>query len=478
MLQGAADRATPTNLCNSTADEPNRLDSQHSDLESLCAFNFQGDGPHVTGVTVTKPRARAPSPEVRPAPIKSLPAPNKHRTSPLFTGGDNTSRSTVANNQMERAITSGLETGTQAGESTLPAPVEVDRTANIPGEGVNAPDDLNLNAPLVERHGDQDGLHEHTRAIEMEATQLPLAQREVGQVGMLPFGLPVNASMASYRGQSHDLDTESDLEDMQGGFSVPMDEDEGEVERSFGVGVGGLSSTTCDPFLAWHPHLHGHSLHTQQDDHVGEDNGPVDLAMGDAGTEPGIAIPSVTATKSLQPFSWIPPSASSAFHASFPGVPSSRFHQTAGLVSGPTHVMESPMPGNPFAMDMTVSDGGILQHTAPPPDITWPFVPNGTHLLPSVEVEMSKEPEHFIPRPSPTPVSSTFATQVTGHLSHPPTSSPRAGPVPAPPSTCRPAERHNDEVKGLIREVDPRLAVVDSVQHKTPPLRCVKSRLI
>ena len=485
-LQGAADLAISAVLCSSTADEASRLDPhqhQHSGFGALGTFNSQGGGSHVSGVGVTEGRSCAPSPEVRPAPIKSSPTPDEHRPFPLFADGDNIGRGTETHNDMERAFTSGLETGTQDGETIVPAPVAADRAANISGEGVNVFDDWNLQydktAPLVGRHGDKD---EHTNATGLDATQLPLAQREVGQAGTeaatLPFGLPVKASMHSYRSRSHDLDTESDLGDMQEEFSNPMDEDEDEdgVEPSFGV--GSLSNTTCDRFLAWHPDLYGHSLHILQDDHVGEDNSAVDLAMEDAATEARIAIPSVTATESsLQPFSWIPPSASSAFHASFPGVP---YQQTAALVNGPTHVIESPTPGNPFAMDMTISEGGRLQHAVHPPDIAWPFVPNGTDPSPSVEVEMFKEPEHFIPKPSPTPVPSIFASQATGHLSLPPTSSPasRAGPVPASPSTCGPIGEHTDEVKGPSKAVDLGLAVVDSVQHNAPPLRCVKSRLI
>ena len=481
--QGAADLAISAVLCSSTADEASRLDPhqhQHTGLRTLGTFNSQGGGSHVSGVGATEGRSRAPSPEVRPAPIKSSPTPDEHRPSPLFADGDNIGRGTETLKYMERAITSGLETGTQDGETTVPAPVAADRAANISGEGVNVSDHLNLQhdktAPLVGAHGDKDGLHEHTSSNELGATRLLLAQREVGQAGTevatLPFGLP---SMNSYRSHSYDLDTESDVGDVQGEFSIPMDEDEDEVEPAFGV--GGLSNTTCDRFLAWHPDLYGHSLNIQQDDHVGEDNSAMDLAMEDAATEARIAIPSVTATESLQPFSWIPSSVSSAFHASFPGVP---YQQTAALVNGPTHVIESPTLGNPFAVDMTISEGGGLQYAVHPPDIAWPFVPNGTDPLPSMEVEMFKELEHFIPRPSPTPVPSIFASQATGHLSLPPTSSPasRAGAVPASPSTCGPIGEHNDEVKGPSREVDLGLAVVDSVQHNAPPLRCVKSRLI
>jgi hypothetical protein len=453
--QGAADVAIPADLRNPT---PGRSDShrnQYSSLGALGAFSFQGDA----------------------APTKPSPAPDEHRPSPLFADGDDTSRSTANQQSMERAITNGPETRTKGGETALPAPVVADCTANISRGGVN--DDLSLqsdkNAPLVEEHGDENHLNKHTNSTEVNATQSPLAQRGVGQVGSevarLAFRLPVNASMGWYRSHSYDEDIESDAGDSQGESPVPMEEDE--LEPTFGA-LSNTITTTFDPLPGWHPHLYGHSLNVQRDDHVGEDNSLVDLAMEDVGTEAGNAVASGTAATPLQSFSWIPPSASSAFHAPFAGVPS---QQTATFVNDPTHVIESPMPGNSFAMDMTTFEGARLQHAIPPQDIAWP---NGTYPLPSVEVESLKAPEHFIPRLSPTPISSIFAGQAANHSSFPPTPSPtsNAGPVPVSPSTCRPIGEHEDGVKALNREMDSELAVVVSVQHKASSLRYVKSRRI
>ena len=314
------------------------------------AFNFQDDG---RGASPTKPRPCASPPDVRSAPMKSSPTTGEHQTLPLSADGGNFSGSKVDHIEMERAITGCPETGTQDGETALSAPVAVDHTAKIAtsGEGVDVFAKLKhqhyRNAPSVEWHSDEEEAP-HTGAIGVNVPQSFLARRREGQVGAttvkLPFGLRVDASIDSYPRRPHDLDIEVDIGDRQEEFSILMDE--GEVQPSFGV----LSNTTFDPVLACHLHPYDHSLHIQQDDLVGEDNSLVDLVMEDTGTEDEKAMASVTTTGSLQPFSWIPPSASSAFHALFIGVPTA---QTAGLVDGSTHVMESPMLGNPYAVDMT-----------------------------------------------------------------------------------------------------------------------------
>jgi len=257
--------------------------------------------------------------------------------------------------------------------------------------------------------------------------------------------------------------------DTHGGFSIPMDEDESEPSDC------DLSDITFDPLLAYHPHSHSHSLNIQQDDLVSEHIGLANLTVEDAGREAWKATASATATESLQPFLWTPPSASGALCGIFPGVPSG---QTTALVNDSIHVIDSPVPGNPCAVGITTSEQAELQHAAPPQDITWPFVLKRIHPLLSVTVELSKEPELFIPRTSPTPVSNIFASQATSHSSFPSTSpsASRAGPIPASPFTCRPIEGHNGEVKGLSIEVGPEPAVAANVQHKASPLRCVKSR--
>ena len=398
-------------------------------------------------------------------------ASGEHQPFPLFADGDNLSRSTANDKKMKRAIIDALEIGTYDNEAILPAPVAADRTANKLGEGVDVLDDLNLQydrtAPLEEEHSDEEEPPVRFNAIEMDATRLLLTQREVKQVGAelatLPFGLQVNASIDKYRGHPQNLDIAAGSGDRQGVFSAPMDEDD--LESSFGV----LPNTTFDPALAYHSHLDNHGLNIQQDDLVGEDNSPVDLAMEDAGPEAGAAIAFVTTTKSLEAFSWIPPSISSAFHTIFSGVSST---QTAALANRSTHVMESPVLDNSYAVDMTISEGVRLQHVVPPQDIAWPFASNGTQPLPSVEVE---KPEYFIPRLSPAPVSSAFASQATSHPTFPHISSPASwtGPVPVLPSTRRSIEEHEDEAKGFNSEVDARPAIVADVQREASPLRCV-----
>ena len=104
-----------------------------------------------------------------------------------------------------------------------------------------------------------------------------------------------------------------------------------------------------------------------------------------------------------------------------------------------------------------------------------PFVPSVTQLLPSVELELFKGPEHFVPTLSPTPVSSISDSQAISQPTFPPISSPasRVGPVPVLPSTFRFIKEHEDGIRDLNREVDFRPAVVASVQRKASLLRCV-----
>jgi hypothetical protein len=49
----------------------------------------------------------------------------------------------------------------------------------------------------------------------------------------------------------------------------------------------------------------------------------------------------------------------------------------ASLVNDSMH--ESPILGNPYTMDMTISERVRVQHATPPRDIAWLFVPNGAH---------------------------------------------------------------------------------------------------
>ena len=468
-LQGAAFLAIPADVPGSTTDEPSRLDThqhQHSGLGALGALNY--------GTSLTEPQPCASPPDVWPAPMKSSSTTGEYQPLPLFADGGNINGSTEDTSKLEQAITDGLETGTKDGETALPAPVAADRTAKIStsGKRFDLFDKLKLqhyrNAPPVEWHSDEEE-EPHTGAIGVDAPPSLLAQREVRQVGAklatLPFGLRVDVSIDSYSRRPHYLDIEADRQEE---VSIPMDEVE--VEPSFGI----LSNTTFDPELAYHPHPYDHSINIQKDDLVGEDNNLVDLAMEDAGTEVEKGMASVTTTRSLQPFSWVPPSASSAFNAIFTGVSST---QTAALVDGSTRGMVSPILDNPYAMDMTTSEGVRLQHAVAPRDIAWPFVHSETQPSPSVKLELFKEPAYFTPMLSPAPVSSISDSQATSHststfpLESLPAS--RAGPVPVLPSTFRSIEEHECEVHGLNREVGPRPTIVASIQHKASPLRCV-----
>ena len=471
VLRGAADLAISENFCNSTEDEPSQSGSHqylHHDLGALGALNLQGDGPHASGARAANPRPRPLSPEAWPVTIKPPSAQEPHRLSPPSASGDGSSRSTINCKNMERATISGLEASTQAGEATLPAPTAAGHTANI---GVNVSADLNphqygRNAPLVEEQSDGNEAYVRTNVVETGATQLPLAQREVGQVGtevaMAPFDVPGTASIGS-----HNLDMEADEVDVQGGFSISMDVDESDEDESEPRFVGVLTNTTFDPSLRHHPQPYSHSFNIQHGDFVDEENGLADLAMEDARTEAREITASLTAINSLQPFPLLP-SVSTVARAYFSGVPS---NQTTGLVNGPMH--ESPMLGNPYTVDMTISEAVRLQHAAPPKDIAWPFVPNGTHPMPSVEVEMFKEPDSFIPRSPPIPASNIFVSLATSHSTFRPTSPflSRADPVLAVPSGCRPIEGHKGVFKTLNREVDSNPAVAAGFQHKSPPIR-------
>lgn len=469
----------PEEFCNSTADEPGQSDShqyQHIDLGALGTSNFQKDGPHASRARATESQSRPLSPNVWRAPIKSPSAPEQFQPFPPSADDCDTDRSTISE---KLTITNGLETGTLDGEATQPAAAPVDSTGHVSAEGVDLSADLNLPCdreyPFVEGQSDGSGPYLHTSAVETEATQLPLAQREGGQVvtevATLRFGLPGNGSMNWCLRSSHDLDMEEDEVEIEGDFSIPMsmDEDEDESEpRLFSV----LPDTTFDPSPAYHLHPYSHNLNIQQDGLVGEDNGLADLAMEDAGMEAWEGTASLTATHSLQPFSWISPFVSSTPHANFPGVPSG---QTVALVDGSMH--ESPMLGSSCAVNATISEGVVLPHAAPPQDIAWPFVPNGTTPSPFVEVGLFKRPNHFIPTLSAVPVSNIFTSLATDHSAFPSTlpSESRPDPIPVPLSACRPTGEHQGDFKGPNREVGPDPAVSASFRHEALPLGCVKS---
>ena len=332
-------------------------------------------------------------------------------------------------------------------------------------------------SPLTtEGRNDENELRTHIDAVGpagLDATPLVVTEGMVARVGdeaRLPSGSVDPGTHIP--GFPYDLDTKASQVGMQGGFLIPMDEDEVESESSFGI----LSNTTFDPLLdyqpQYQPHSNSHDLNIEQDDLIVEDIEPAfvpDSAMEDAGMWKVEA--SVT-TATLQPFSWIPPSVSGASYSIFPHNPST---QMTAFVHPAMHVLESPMLSDPYAMCPTIPEGTILQQVAPPQDTPCHFASDGTHPSPSVERELFKGPEYIVPNLSTTSASNVSAHQITSRPWFPPTSPhvSRAGPIPAPLSTHGYTVTHTEEVVDFDEEMGPKLGVAASVQHETSPLRCV-----
>ena len=99
-------------------------------------------------------------------------------------------------------------------------------------------------APTTEGRDDENELRTHTDTVGLaglDATPLIVAEGMMARVG---------APTASYPGFPYDLDMGAGEEGTQGDISIPMDEDEEELQPSFGV----LSNTTFDPSFAYQPH--------------------------------------------------------------------------------------------------------------------------------------------------------------------------------------------------------------------------------
>ena len=168
-------------------------------------------------------------------------------------------------------------------------------------------------APTTEGRDDENELRTHTDTVGLaglDATPLIVAEGMMARVG---------APTASYPGFPYDLDMGAGEEGTQGDISIPMDEDEEELQPSFGV----LSNTTFDPSLAYQPHSYSHGLNIEQGGLIVEDvetEFVADSIMEDTGMESWNAEASVK-TEILQPFSWIPPPIVGAFQAISPNVP-------------------------------------------------------------------------------------------------------------------------------------------------------------
>ena len=330
--------------------------------------------------------------------------------------------------------------------------------------------------PLVEAHSDSKvrTVHISTTGTDVGAPRSTVAEREEARVNpeveSSPSKLSVDAPTDSYPRSTYGPNMEVDQVDMQVDFSSPMDKDES--EPSFGV----LSNTTFHPHplptYSAQPHLYGHSLSTEEDDHIIDDIGTRFVA--DSVMEDAKADVSVTATEALQPFSWVSAHISDAFHATFPSGPFAPTQMTAFFNDCVPGLQHRSLNG-PSTVDTTIYEETRLQQVAPPQVISWPFVSDGVGPSPSLGVGLSTEPQSVYAQHPLTSVLNTFASLTTSCSSFPPPSSPtlNVGPVPVLPSVWRPTEEHKKLFKGLEGEVHPEPAVAASVQRETSPPRYV-----
>jgi len=332
-------------------------------------------------------------------------------------------------------------------------------------------------AALVEAHSDPDipQIYASTTGTGVCATRSTVAEWEEAGVRVNteatrpPSRPPVDGHTDSYPGSPYDPNMEVDQVDMQVDFSGPMDKDEDKSEASFGV----LPNTTFDQLVNYsaQPLLYSHGPSTEEGDPIIKDVGPTfgaDSAMEDERTEPPWkADVSVTATETLQPFSWVPPSISDAFHATFPGVQFARTQMTTFNNSLP--VLQYRPLSDPYTVDTTTSEDTRLWQVASPQDIPWPLVSDGVHPSPSVEVGLSKEPQPFYAKHSPTHVLSAFSRQTTSCSSFHPPSPPMSGvsPVSVFPPLFGSIEGHKEGVKAFEGDVDSESAVVQ--REASPP---------
>ena len=410
-------------------------------------------------------------------PLEGQPAPT---TSPLFTpitgvtglsvqfADDGNTTCVVNLGSAERATTSGGPGMVEAEAKMVPLLAYTEGTIGARRESA----DNVSNALQVKAHNDENEACEHTSSTGtgVYATQSIAAEREKAgvqvniEVARPPSGFD-DAPADLYPRGPYDPMMEADQEDMQVDFSTPMDKDDDESDTGFGV----LSNTTFHPLLTYQPHLYGHGLNIEQDDPIIEDFGSglgADSVMEDAMPESrNVAVPA-TATRTVQPFAWVPPSTSNAFHAIFPGLPFARTQMTTGIddcVPVFQHI-------DPYGVDKTNSEDTRVQQVASPQDIARPFVLDGTY---SMEGGLPKEPQLVYAKHSPTFRSSVFPRQTTSHPSFLSPSPPMSKVDPAPLSSRRPTEVHKAEVNDLEGEVCSEPAVAASVQPEVTPPRYV-----
>jgi len=431
---------------------------------------------------VFKASSIEPSSQGRLAPIMPrsvTPASEVHR--PSIQLADNDNAICVAKLEMveREAISSGPEMA-KVGTKRLPllVPPQIESAIGVSQERA----DKASGAPPIEAHNDGNGppKYNSTASTGVDATQSVVA---VGgkagvqvntEVARVPSGLVVDAPTDSYPRGPYNPDLDANQVGMPVDFLNPLDKEGDKAEPSFGV----LSNTTFHPLLAYQPLLYSHGLNVEEDDHIIEDIDAgfvADSVMEDARTESREAAVSVTATRTLQPFSWGIPTTSGAFHAIFPGAPFAETQMT-GFINDSMPVFQHRTRSGPYAAETTIHEETRMQYAAPPQDITWPFVVGGVvHPLPSVEVGLSKELQSSYATYSPTSGPSVFVSQTTSDSSFPSPSPPpsRVDPVPGSPSTCRHIEVHDEEVNDLEGEVVPEPVITASAQREVSPPRYV-----
>jgi len=394
-----------------------------------------------------------------------------------FADSDNTTFE-VDLGTVERAAISGGPETVGAEDKKVPLLAQIKGAVGVSPENV----DNVIGTPLIKAHSDENGpyMHTNTTSSGADATQRTAAERGKARVQVstqaarLRSGSLVGAPTDSHPRGLYDPNIEADQMDAQVDFSThAMDKDD-DKEPPFGV----LSTTTFHPLLAYQPQLDSHGFNVEENDPIIEDidSGFVtDSVMEDARTESWQAAMPVTATRTLQPFSWVPPPTSGAFHAIFPGAPFANT-RTTGIISDSLPAFQHRTINDPYAVDMATSEEAIMQHAGPPQDIAWPFVLGGTvHPLPSVEVGLSQGLQSNYAKYSLTSGPSVFATQSTSHSPIPSPSRPpsRVDPVPVLPSTCRHIEVHVEEVNDLEGEFVPEPVIAASAQREVSPLRYV-----
>ena len=336
------------------------------------------------------------------------------------------------------------------------------------------------NASDFKADGEKIGADEPTSSIctgsdttQSIVTEAEKARLQFSEMARPPSGLLHDTATDSYPRGPYDPWIGADEEDVQMDFSTPMDKDDDESDTRFGV----LSNTTFHPLLTYQPHLYGNGFNVEQDVPIVEDIGSslgADSVMEDATPKSRKVDVRVAATRSHQPFSWVPPSTSDALHALFPGVPYAR-PQVATFVDDSAPGFQHCTLNNPYGVDTTISEETRIQQVAPPQHIAWPLVLDGAYPSPTVEGGLSKGPQFGYAKHSSSFGPSVFPSQTASHSSFmfPSPLTLRVDPVPISSPTCRPIEVHQEVVKGLEGDVCPEPAVVANVQRETSPPRSV-----